>query len=77
MVDLFERDIVQKGEELKHKHPRKAASIDRAVADFKERNKSGEFRDWEDTMLEFIDAALKPTPRPYRSGKRTGEKRAR
>ncbi len=77
MVDLFEKGLVQKGEELKHKYPHKAASIDMVVADFKERNRAEEFHDWGDTMLEFIDAALKPAPRPHRSGKRIGEKPAR
>jgi hypothetical protein len=73
VLDSFERDIEKGG--VKLQVPQKAASIDRAVAEFKERNSAGEFHDWEDTMLEFVDAAMKPAPRPHRNCKRTGDKR--
>jgi hypothetical protein len=68
-VRRFDEYIESNGAELKRKHPDKAAQIDRTVAGFKERNKAGEFHDGTDTMFEFIDAALKPLPKPYKSGK--------
>jgi hypothetical protein len=69
-VRSFAEYIESKGAELKREHQDKAAQIDRTVASFKERHKAGDFHDGLDTMLEFIDEALKPLPKPYKSGKR-------
>jgi hypothetical protein len=59
----FDRSIEIEGEKLKQKYPRRAAHIDEVVANFKERNRAGEFHDWLDTMFEFIDAAKLTAPR--------------
>jgi hypothetical protein len=75
-VRTFDERIESAGAELKRKHPELSIQIDRTVSDFKERHKTpGEFVDWFDTMDEFLRAALRPSPKPYRSGKRGPEKR--
>lgn len=56
----FDRSIEIEGEKLKRKYPSRAAHIDGVVANFKERNRAGEFHDWLDTMFEFIDATKRP-----------------
>ncbi len=59
----FDRSIELEGEKLRQKYPSLSAHIDGVVADFKERNRAGQFHDWLDTMFEFIDAVGKPPPR--------------
>lgn len=59
----FDRSIELEGEKLRLKYPSLSAHIDRVVAEFKERNRAGQFHDWLDTMFEFIDAVGKPAPR--------------
>jgi len=71
----FDENIESEGLELKRKDPANAAHIDKVVAEFKERNRAGEFHDWYDTLVEFFNAAERPKPRRPNSGKTTGDKR--
>lgn len=59
----FDRSIELEGDKLRQKYPSLSAHIDGVVADFKERNRAGQFHDWLDTMFEFIDAVGRPAPR--------------
>jgi hypothetical protein len=70
----FDSSIEAEGWKLKEKHPNRAAAIDRAVTDFKERNRAGEFHDWNDTLEEFIRTAARSAPGPPKKVKRENKR---
>lgn len=71
----FDRMIESAAEEYKLKYPKRVATIDGVVAEFKERYKAGLIHDWLDTMQEFHADVMQPAYRSYNSRKRTANKR--
>ena len=74
LMRSFDEFIESKGAKLKRSNPALSAQIDRTVEIFKRRFAAGELFDYADSVDEFINVALRPISKPYRSGKRPPRK---